>query len=435
MRSDPASSPARLETRLRLALEAAGLATWDLDFVHETAWLDAQWSRWMGLGNEPVRLSFAQWRSFVHPDDWPRVRSALIDLLKGKTAIYQQRYRIRTPDGRILWLEDRGQVCDRDPTTGRALRAIGVSRDVTQEEEKIQRDRLLTAALRHAPVGIMIAAADGTVEWVNPALEQITGFSADELIGTRAGLLFHSGLQPDSFYRELWETISQGAVWQGRMVNKTAAGELRHHDVMIAPVTDREGRPVHYIATYRDVTEQVLLEERLERMAMTDPLTELPNRRAFLEVMQKEFQRVVRSGFTIDSSFCLVDLDHFKRINDTLGHAAGDAVVRHFAHTVRQSLRQMDVCGRLGGEEFGILLPQTDDRAAAAAIERLLRTIRQSVVVFNGHAIRYTVSAGGTSFSISDRTIDDVFARADRALYQAKENGRDHLVWIAPEDQ
>ncbi|WP_142809082.1 sensor domain-containing diguanylate cyclase [Tepidiphilus olei] len=435
MRKDPISSSPQLETRLRLALEAAELATWDLDFGNETAWLDAQWSRWMGLGNEPVRLSFAEWRSFVHPDDWPKVRSALIDLLKGKTATYQQRYRIRTPDGRILWLEDRGQICDRDPTTGRVLRAIGVSRDVTQEEEKIQRDRLLTAALRHAPVGIMIAAADGTVEWVNPALEQITGYSAGELIGTRAGLLFHSGVQPESFYRELWETISRGAVWQGRMVNKTATGELRHHDVTIAPVTDNEGRPLHYIATYRDVTEQVVLEERLERMAMTDPLTELPNRRAFLEAMQKEFQRVVRSGFTIDSSFCLIDLDHFKRINDTLGHAAGDAVLRHFAQTVQQTLRQMDVCGRLGGEEFGILLPQTDDRAAIAAMERLLRAIRQSVVVFEGHAIRYTISAGGTSFAISDRTIDDVFARADRALYRAKEYGRDHLVWIAPEDQ
>lgn len=435
MRQDPVSSSSRLETRLRLALEAAGLATWDLDFVHETAWLDAQWSRWVGLGSEPVRLSFAQWRSFVHPDDWLKVRSALIDLLKGKTAIYQQRYRVRTPDGRILWLEDRGQVCDRDPQTGWALRAIGVSRDVTQEEEKIQRDRLLTAALRHAPVGIMIAAADGTVEWVNPALEQITGYSADELIGTRAGLLFHSGVQTESFYRELWETISRGAVWQGRMVNKTATGELRHHDVTIAPVTDNEGRPLRYIATYRDVTDQVLLEERLERMAMTDPLTELPNRRAFLDAMNKEFQRVVRSGFAINSSFCLIDLDYFKRINDTLGHAAGDAVLRHFAQTVRQTLRQMDVCGRLGGEEFGILLPQTDDRAAIAAMERLLRTIRQSVVVFEGHAIRYTVSAGGTSFAISDRTIDDVFARADRALYRAKEYGRDHLVWIAPEDQ
>lgn len=218
-------------------------------------------------------------------------------------------------------------------------------------------------------------------------------------------------------------------------MNKTATGELRHHDVTIAPVTDNEGRPLRYIATYRDVTDQVLLEERLERMAMTDPLTELPNRRAFLDAMNKEFQRVVRSGFAINSSFCLIDLDYFKRINDTLGHAAGDAVLRHFAQTVRQTLRQMDVCGRLGGEEFGILLPQTYDRAAIAAMERLLRTIRQSVVVFEGHAIRYTVSAGGTSFAISDRTIDDVFARADRALYRAKEYGRDHLVWIAPEDQ
>lgn len=389
----------------------------------------------MGLGNEPVSLGFAQWRSFVHPDDWPKVRAALIDFFKGKTSVYQQRYRVCPPHGRILWLEDRGQVCERDPQTGRALRAIGVSRDVTAEQEQIQRDRLLTAALRHAPVGIMITTAEGIIEWVNPALEQMTGFSADELIGTRAGLLFHSGIQPESFYRELWKMISLGTVWQGRMVNKTATGELRHHDVTIAPVTDPEGLPVHYIATYRDVTEQVLLEEKLQRMAMTDPLTELLNRRAFLEAMQKEFQRIVRSGFTINTSFCLIDLDHFKRINDTLGHAAGDAVLRHFAQTVRQTLRQMDLCGRLGGEEFGILLPQTDDKAATQAIERFMRTIRQSVVVLEGHAIRYTVSAGGTSFSIKDRTIDDVFARADRALYQAKAHGRDRLVWIDPEEE
>lgn len=388
----------------------------------------------MGLGSEPVSLGFAQWRSFVHPDDWPKVRAALIDFVKGKTSVYQQRYRVCSPHGRILWLEDRGQVCERDPQTGRALRAIGVSRDVTAEQEQTQRDRLLTAALRHAPVGIMITTAEGIIEWVNPAFERIVGYRADQLVGTRTGALFNSGLQSEAFYRDLWQTVSRGESWQGRFLNKRADGAIRHHDVTIVPVMGEQGRPLHFIATYHDVTEQVLLEEKLQRMAMTDPLTELPNRRAFLEAMNKEFQRVLRGGFESNSSLCLIDLDHFKRINDTLGHAAGDAVLRHFAQTLRQTLRQMDLCGRLGGEEFGILLLQTEEKAAIQAIERLMRTIRQSVVLFEGNGIRYTVSAGGTSFALSDRTIDDVFARADRALYQAKEHGRDQLVWIGSEE-
>lgn len=174
------------------------------------------------------------------------------------------------------------------------------------------------------------------------------------------------------------------------------------------------------IALQRD-----LHEKKLFQLATKDELTRLDNRRHFLEQAEREIKRSQR--YQQPMAVLMMDLDHFKNINDQYGHAAGDQVITHFATLCREVLRTTDLTGRLGGEEFAALLPNTDDNAALAAAERLREAVSQSRVEVNGQQIHYTVSVGLSLLRSSDLHVDDPLKRADKLLYQAKHLGRDRV--------
>jgi diguanylate cyclase (GGDEF)-like protein len=174
-----------------------------------------------------------------------------------------------------------------------------------------------------------------------------------------------------------------------------------------------------------DVTESKRMEQELQALATTDPLTGLSNRRQFLARLTEEFGRVQRFGRT--SSVLMLDLDRFKRINDTYGHAAGDAALKHFAALIVNALRKIDTAGRLGGEEFAIILPGADATAARISAERLCEIVAKTPFMYGGNVIPLAVSIGIASTDAHDSAPDVVLARADKALYRAKGNGRNRV--------
>lgn len=191
------------------------------------------------------------------------------------------------------------------------------------------------------------------------------------------------------------------------------------------PILDQDGRIVYIVEQMRDITENHRTRERLERLATTDALTELWNRAYFMGTIRKEMERARRYGEPF--SLLMLDLDHFKRVNDTRGHAAGDAALRHVAAIFRKSLRQTDIAGRVGGEEFSILLPHTDLAAALVMAERLRSTIENTPADYNGTEIPLTSSIG---VAVYDREIADedaLMLLADEALYAAKKGGRNRV--------
>ncbi|MDZ4163137.1 MAG: GGDEF domain-containing protein [Burkholderiales bacterium] len=190
---------------------------------------------------------------------------------------------------------------------------------------------------------------------------------------------------------------------------------------LFAEVSRRQNR-----ALYR-------LNARLSRLANTDALTGATSRRQYLKLLAQELARSNRHGMQL----CVLslDLDHFKRVNDTYGHAAGDAVLRHFAQVVRTQLRQSDVLGRLGGEEFSVLLSQTTPQGGLQMAQRLQAAVAGSMVVFEGEPIAVTVSIGGVHWSVGQAVaVDHLLAAADEALYRAKREGRNRVVWYGDPD-
>ncbi len=168
------------------------------------------------------------------------------------------------------------------------------------------------------------------------------------------------------------------------------------------------------------------INQRLHELATTDELTDLPNRRVFIQSLEQEIERAHRYKHSFSVMF--LDLDNFKHINDTLGHSAGDAALRHFASALKGSLRDSDMPGRMGGEEFGIILPNTDLKNGALLAERLRQNIEKSTVLYQGKKITFTASIGVAAYSEEMSNIDELLRKVDEALYEAKAEGRNCIV-------
>jgi diguanylate cyclase (GGDEF)-like protein/PAS domain S-box-containing protein len=196
-------------------------------------------------------------------------------------------------------------------------------------------------------------------------------------------------------------------------------------------VIDFDGEPASFVALL-DITQRKELEQKLERMAMTDELTQVHNRRYFIEKGHQEIKRAQRYGVLF--SLMMLDIDYFKQVNDTYGHDVGDRVLIHFVQLLTANLREIDIIGRLGGEEFGVILPNTDQQEAYGLAKRLRRDIANNYLNHDGTQLKITASIGLTGFSVGIVTIDQLLKQADIALYEAKEAGRDRVMLYCDRD-
>lgn len=329
---------------------------------------------------------------------------------------------------------------------GRRLAAAAL-RDLRGRGDGPDALRIQATALRSAANGIVITDASGRIVWVNPAACAITGYAADELVGAHTRIL-KSGEHGPGFYGELWRSVTGGETWSGTIVNRRKDGTLYHEEQTIAPVLGASGEVTHFVAIKSDVSarraaEEALaaanqelaarvaeiesLNEQLRERAIRDPLTGLHNRRYFEETAGRDAARAVRTGEPL--AILLIDVDHFKSINDQYGHAAGDLVLRRLAQTLTAGVRDSDLVCRIGGDEFVVLLAGA---AMAAAFERAeamgAEFAATPISPGEGSGILCTVSIGVAILRGQGDSPDSALGRADAALYEAKRAGRNRVV-------
>lgn len=268
---------------------------------------------------------------------------------------------------------------------------------------------------------------DGQLMWVNSASERVTGYSPAECLSMAEYPLpiIHPADQP--FVKKALEaavTVMSEKDIEFRILHKD--GEQRWCASASRPVVDTKGVARGFRSSTRDITDRKALESRLEHLAETDTLTGIYNRRKLFEIMTTELYRATRYGVPL--SIALFDLDHFKVVNDTHGHAAGDACLVAFVELIKGAIRQSDVFARLGGEEFVLLLPETRVHEAKLLTDKLRGLTAEMEIPYDGQTLGLTVSAGVTTVSNKDAAVDDLFDRADAALYQAKDEGRNRVV-------
>ncbi|KAF1857649.1 hypothetical protein Lal_00013117 [Lupinus albus] len=303
----------------------------------------------------------------------------------------------------------------------------GLEQRVVERTAALQRsEERLTAFVSTARDAMLVVDGSGTIQFVNPAATILFGHAAEDLIGRTIDLLLPcqvSDLQDPGYFAR--HGMGERAGVRELMARHRSGVEFPVELTLGASHSDGE---TIYVGVLRDIRERKLQEERLWELANLDPLTGLLNRRAFMERGTALLEEVWRQGQPV--SVLMIDADHFKSINDGFGHQAGDDVLRMLADILQTAVRSGDLLGRLGGEEFAIILPGADGPDADRIAERLLADVRQARVPVPGRMLAITISIG---ISVMRRrsTLDDLLATADQALYAAKTAGRDRRAVAA----
>jgi diguanylate cyclase (GGDEF)-like protein/PAS domain S-box-containing protein len=281
-------------------------------------------------------------------------------------------------------------------------------------------DQLVDATLE----GVVITDAEATILRVNAAFTRITGYTEAEVLGRKPTLL-SSGRQSEAFYREMWTSLRENGKWKGDVWNRTKEGSLYLESLSIAGIPDRDGNFNHYACIFTDITHHKETEIRLNYLAMHDALTGLANRNLFNSQLDHAIARAKRNARVAAVMF--IDLDGFKEVNDTFGHAAGDDLLIGIAERLKGAVREADLVARLGGDEFVILL---EDITTARAVARLAETLRDSVgqpVVLGTHEAFVTPSIGISIYPDDARNAAQLLERADQAMYEAKRAGKNAI--------
>ncbi|HJV88564.1 MAG TPA: PAS domain S-box protein [Noviherbaspirillum sp.] len=302
--------------------------------------------------------------------------------------------------------------------------------DMTELAEAQKKLRQAATVFEHTSDAILITDAGGTIVAVNKSFTRITGYQPEEVIGKNPRLL-KSDRQDDTFYRNLWASLDETGVWQGEIWDRRKSGELFPAWETITAVRDDSGRITDYISVFSDITTIKATEDKLTRLAYHDPLTGLPNRLLFNDRISQALAHARRHRTR--AALLLLDLDRFKLINDTLGHAAGDQLLQIVAARLQVAIREEDTVARLGGDEFAIILPQLDDIEDAAMLaQKLTRLVAQPLELSN-QLLTISTSVGISIYPDDALDPETLSKSADMALYGAKDKGRNGYEFYSPE--
>jgi diguanylate cyclase (GGDEF)-like protein/PAS domain S-box-containing protein len=272
--------------------------------------------------------------------------------------------------------------------------------------------------------GVIVTDARGNIIYVNRAFCAVTGYSFADVIGKNPRIL-QSGRHSQNFYRRMWAAIGRRGFWQGEICNRRKDGTAYDERLSISAINDARGNVTHYLGIFSDISRRKKVESVIRHIAFHDALTGLPNRPLFLQHMKKALARARRNKSRLAVLF--LDLDHIKAVNDGLGHAAGDELLREVAKRLSSSIREEDTVSRFGGDEFVVLLPEVDDLTDVATIAtKILNEIRAPFRVQN-EPLLVTASIGGSVYPADGTNIESLLLNADTAMYNAKRLGRNRL--------
>jgi diguanylate cyclase (GGDEF)-like protein/PAS domain S-box-containing protein len=291
--------------------------------------------------------------------------------------------------------------------------------DIRKAEEQI---KMLSQIVEQTDDLIKMTDNKGRITYVNDAVVKQSGYTRQEILG-KTPSLFKSNMHSDDFYKELWDTITQKLPYKNVLINRKKDGSIYYEAETITPIINNNNNEITgYVSTGKDITERIQLENKLSKLASKDALTGLCNRRKLEETLAAEITRAIR--YESPMSLIMFDIDHFKSINDRFGHDVGDDILRSFAKVIQDNIRKTDISARWGGEEFIILSPETTEENA----ENLAEKLRCAIENYDFDLpVKITASFGVTQY-IHGETSEQMIKRADKAMYQAKENGRNRVV-------
>jgi diguanylate cyclase (GGDEF)-like protein/PAS domain S-box-containing protein len=430
-----AARHAAARRRWRLALDGSELGVADWDLASGRVEVSSRWLALLGHADAPdLGHGVDEFWSRLHPDDMAAVQRALESLRVPGTAGCRVESRMRCRDGGWRWFELRARVAQRDGG-GAPRRIVATARDIAELREARERERLSQHLLEQLHEGLLITDAQHRIVQCNPAYTRITGFSADELLGTVPFPWRDAPAGAQQAVQAL-DSLEVFGSWRGDLVEQRRGGEVCVLQASVSALRDADDEVRSHVIAVTDVTRAREQLERLQRQAHFDELTRLPNRARLAQMLHEAMRTARREGSLL--TVCYLDLDHFKPVNDRFGHDAGDRLLVELANRMRRSLRSWaggdDLVARIGGDEFVLLLRTATLDESRHAVERLLGQIAQPYALGAGGApVLVTASIGATVFPMDGADAETLLRHADHAMYGAKQAGRNGYLFFDAE--
>ncbi|RWE82142.1 MAG: PAS domain S-box protein [Mesorhizobium sp.] len=435
---------AEAETRWNFALTSTGQGVWSLDMRKGGTTYSETWAKMLGYAAGELDGDPDRWLTMIHPDDQARVAEADRAHLAGETPFFEAEFRMRHKDGHWVWILDRGKTIERD-AEGRVIRAIGSLTDITQRKEAETRlmvsaamladeKERLRVTLQSIGDAVICTDAANRITFMNPVAEKLTGVDVCEALGKVLGHVYWA---VDEESGQRIGLTRPSACEQPRCDQNTRAVLVRRDDTrcsirqVVSPIMNDRKQFCGLVIVFQDFTDARALQRQLAYAAAHDALTGLANRSSFMRTMEELVDQCRLNGG--EHQFMFVDLDHFKAVNDTGGHAAGDALLRRVADTLRNVLGPEEIVARLGGDEFAVILKSGDAARGPIAARSIIDAICNLNFSWDGRPHLIGASIGLAPIRAGCGEVDEIIARADAACYDAKAAGRG-CVSAAPDE-
>ncbi len=418
-----------------LAIAGSGTGIWDRDLVNHKIYYSAGWKAIIGYQDHEIGTSLEEAYQRLHPADRDYVLATIAAHVDKKTDHYEVEHRLRCKDGSYKWVASRGQIVSRS-ATGTPLRMLGTTTDISALRvlsDRLQQSVDLITSFTNQIQGLVFqyeVAPDGPAffSYASDGLQDIYELSAAQIADSAAPVeaVIHAD-DVVAYRTSLTASAASLLPWHCEFRVVLPIQGLRWRQAEARPRRLPDGGTL-WQGLITDITERKHNDLELQGFATTDFLTQLPNRRFFAVRLEQELLRIKNDATaTATAAVLMCDLDHFKLVNDQYGHAVGDLLLQHFAAILFASLRKLDTVGRVGGEEFAVVLPEAGIADAVKFARRVQERIAAQPMRYQGGVIPMTVSIGIAIMRSADVLATDALSRSDAALYLAKQNGRNRI--------
>jgi len=415
------------ESRLNEAQRIAKLGGWELDMQTEMLSWSEEVYRIFELDPTDFVPSLESFLEHVYPQDRGEMLTTFLESIE-KRETYSLTHRLLMSDGRIKYVRE--NAIPYFDAQGNPTRCVGTVQDVTDDVLKEQRLQQAATVFNSTVEGVIITDEDANITDVNEAFTSITGYAREEVIGKTSSILA-SGRHDREFYQQMWHSLLNAGSWSGEIWNRRRDGMLYPELLTISAVRNEQQRLSGYVGVFTDISRLKEVEQRLEHLAHHDALTGIPNRLLLSDRLEQSIRHASRHnrGFAL----VFVDLDRFKMINDSLGHQAGDELLKQLADRLVKTVRNEDTVGRISGDEFVLILEDTQTREDATAVANKIMQCFYQPFRIADKDVRVTSSMGLTLYPQDGEEGDVLLRNADAAMYRAKDEGRNTFQFYTSE--
>lgn len=413
------------ERRLSLALRGSGEGVWDWDIQENNSYIDPNCCNILDVKPEELAADNRLWLKRLFVEDAEQAKQYFRRIAAGELSSFEGEYRIpeQDDDSGYRWIQIRGSVVEWDDH-GAPTRMSGTVSDVTQRKMSEQQLKLYSTAFKCTKNAVVMLDKDFRILAANRAFCQISGQQEHVVVG-RSYIFQHAEIPPEQFHKVIKMQINNRMEWRGEALGVRIDGSHYPQELAVYGVYDDFINLTHYVTIFSDITERKRTEENLRVLANYDPLTGLANRYMFNATFTRSLQSARRKNEKLALLF--IDLDHFKQVNDLLGHEAGDRLLIEVANRIQGSIRETDTAARLAGDEFVVILENIQALTDAEQVALKILSALSNQASPPDSLSRISASIGISVFPDHGNDSETLLRSADRAMYDAKTLGRNRL--------